>query len=281
MSDVGLASRIDGIRQLGSVVRAMTGIAGARARTARAEIAAVDGYAATLDEALSQAMAGAALAEPKLTARPALVAFCAEQGFVGGFSDRVLDAIGAVQAGADLFLIGSRGTAIAAGRGLLPVWSAPMPSRSASLPKFADRVLDAVFAGGALRAVSVIHSIWDRGAPKVDRSALFPLPPRARTARSAAPLTNLSAADLATSLGLDWLQAALTRAALHAFVAENEARMAAMSAASRQIEEELGVLEALARRIRQEAITAEIIEIASGAMAGRRPHRRPHRCPSG
>ncbi|MEQ8251905.1 F0F1 ATP synthase subunit gamma [Oceanibaculum nanhaiense] len=61
-----------------------------------------------------------------------------------------------------------------------------------------------------------------------------------------------------------------TRAALHAFVAENEARMAAMSAASRQIEEELGVLEALARRMRQEAITAEIIEIAAGAMAGRR-----------
>ena len=46
--------------------------------------------------------------------------------------------------------------------------------------------------------------------------------------------------------------------------------MAAMSAASRQIEEELGVLEALARRMRQEAITAEIIAIAAGAMAGRR-----------
>jgi F-type H+-transporting ATPase subunit gamma len=45
--------------------------------------------------------------------------------------------------------------------------------------------------------------------------------------------------------------------------------MAAMAAASRQIDEELGVLEALARRMRQEAITSEIIEIASGAMAGR------------
>jgi F-type H+-transporting ATPase subunit gamma len=59
----------------------------------------------------------------------------------------------------------------------------------------------------------------------------------------------------------------MTRAALYAFVAENEARMAAMAAASRQIEMELGDLEALTRRERQEAITAEIIEIASGAMA--------------
>lgn len=98
---------------------------------------------------------------------------------------------------------------------------------------------------------------------------MFPLPPAKDAALWATPLTNLPAADLAAALALDQLHAGLTRAALHAFVAENEARMAAMSAASRQIEDELGVLEALARRERQEAITAEIIEIASGAMAGR------------
>jgi F-type H+-transporting ATPase subunit gamma len=74
------------------------------------------------------------------------VVFCAEQGFVGGFSERVLDAVKTDPAGSDLFLIGSRGAAIAAGRGLVPVWSAAMPSRSASLPKFADQVLAAVFA---------------------------------------------------------------------------------------------------------------------------------------
>jgi F-type H+-transporting ATPase subunit gamma len=41
-----------------------------------------------------------------------------------------------------------------------------------------------------------------------------------------------------------------------------------MAGASRQIDAELGVLEALARRMRQEAITAEIIEIVSGGLAG-------------
>lgn len=269
MSDADLSARIDGIRQLGSVVRAMTGIAGARARTARAQIAAVDDYAATLDAALSQGLAGMPQEEPDLTARPALLVFCAEQGFVGGFSERVLDAVGAIPEGTDLFLIGNRGTAIAAARGTLPVWSAAMPSRSASLPKFADRVLGAVLADGDLRPVSVVHAIWNHGQAAVERSALFPLPPAKDAAPRAAPLTNLPAADLAAALALDQLHAGLTRAALHAFVAENEARMAAMSAASRQIEDELGVLEALARRERQEAITAEIIEIASGAMAGR------------
>ena len=269
MSDAALAARIDGIRQLGSVVRAMTGIAGARARTARTQIAAVEGYAAVLDAALSQGLAGVTSEKADLVARPALVVFCAEQGFVGGFSERILDAAGAIPAETDLFLIGSRGMAIAAARGLAPVWSAAMPSRSASLPKFADRMLAAVFADTDLRAISVVYTIWNRGQAEVGRSVLFPLPPATGPVTQAAPLTNMPADSLTAALGLDQLHARLTRAALHAFVSENEARMAAMSAASRQIEDELGILEALARRVRQEAITAEIIEIASGAMSGR------------
>ncbi|MDP2079695.1 MAG: F0F1 ATP synthase subunit gamma [Pseudotabrizicola sp.] len=269
MSDADLGSRIDGIRQLGSVVRAMTGIAGARARTARAQIAAVEGYAAMLADAQAQATTETNDSNPPPATRPALVVFCAEQGFVGGFSERVLDGVGEGVAQADLFLIGSRGAAIASGRGMAPVWSAAMPSRSASLPKFADRLLDAVFAQGGRSTVTVVHTIWTRGQGRVQRFILFPLPKESDAPSLPAPLTNLIASDLAASLGLDRLHALLTRAALLAFVAENEARMAAMAAASRQIETELGVLEALARRVRQEAITAEIIEIAAGAMAGR------------
>lgn len=269
MSDADLDSRIDGIRQLGSVVRAMTGIAGARARTARKHIAAVKDYADTLGEALRQATAG--LHEPKneTAARTALVVFCAEQSFVGGFSERVLNGVGGDVAGADVFLIGSRGMAIAASRGIVPVWFAAMPSRSAGLPKFADQVLAALLAQDGLRTVSVVHTISNRGRLQVERRALFPLAPVNDATAQVSLLTNLPAADLAVSLSFDRLHASMTRAALHAFVAENEARMAAMSAASRQIEAELGVLEALARRMRQEAITAEIIEIAAGAMADR------------
>jgi F-type H+-transporting ATPase subunit gamma len=265
MSDADLGRRIDGIRQLGSIVRAMTGIAGARARTARSQIAAVDGYAAALTKALHL------LGPQPLGAtqtRPALVAFCAEQGFVGGFSDRVLDVVIAQGAGADLFPIGARGVVVAASRGVVPVWSAAMPTRSASLPKFADQVLGAVFAQGELRAVTVVHTFWRRRQAQVVQTALFPMALDG-IAPAAPPLTNLSTAELAGQLALDVLHAKLTRAALHAFVAENEARMTAMAAATRQIEVELATLEALARRVRQEAITEEIIEIAAGAKSGR------------
>lgn len=264
MSDAALSSRIAGIGQLGSVVRAMTGIASARARTARAQIDAVTGYAASLQAACDQAMAGISALDALPLGPPALVVFCAEQGFVGGFSERVLDC--AEEGSADLFLIGSRGAAIAQGRGLVPVWAGPMPSRSAGLPKLADTILGAIFAGDGLRPVSVVHTVWAHGQGNVERHILFPQAPHGSAPARASPLTNLPAVDLVTSLSMDLLHAAMTRAALHAFVAENEARMAAMAAAARQIEEELDALQALARRMRQEAITAEIIEIATGAM---------------
>ena len=46
-------ARIEGVRQLGAVVNAMKGIAAARARTARAQLDAVDSYAATIAAAIS------------------------------------------------------------------------------------------------------------------------------------------------------------------------------------------------------------------------------------
>jgi hypothetical protein len=56
----------------------------------------------------------------------------------------------------------------------------------------------------------------------VERLALFPLVPEQGASLRAAPLANLPADELATSLGLDRLHALMTRAALRAFVAEND-----------------------------------------------------------
>lgn len=59
----------------------------------------------------------------------------------------------------------------------------------------------------------------------------------------------------------------LCKVALHAFAAENEAWMTAMAAARNQIERRLAELEARQRLVRQEEITAEIIELAAGRAA--------------
>ena len=114
-----IAARIDGVRQLGAVVNAMRGIAAARVQQARGQLVAVDHYAATIAAAIGRAVA---LVSPVVThtvpypAQLGLVLFCAEQGFAGAFSERVLDAARTDAATAELFLIGTRGSAAAAER---------------------------------------------------------------------------------------------------------------------------------------------------------------------
>ena len=56
---------------------------------------------------------------------------------------------------------------------------------------------------------------------------------------------------------------------MHAFVAENEARMIAMMSAKNNTETTLAALSQRERQLRQEAITTEIVELAAGAEAAR------------
>jgi F-type H+-transporting ATPase subunit gamma len=158
-----VSARIDGIRQLGAVVNAMKGIAAARASTARAEIKAVDSYAATIAAAISDALGPAGSdhrpersGRSGPTASIGLLVFCAEQGFAGAFSERVLDSIEDDLSATSLFLIGTRGLSIAAARGLHPVWSAPMSSHTPGIPKLADRLPRRSTAPWA----RVVSSVW-------------------------------------------------------------------------------------------------------------------------
>ena len=92
----------------------------------------------------------------------------------------------------------------------------------------------------------------------------FPRPTDTNT-----PLLNLAPEELLRELTPDYMHAQFCNAALHAFAAENEARMEAMASARNQIERRLSALQATQRQVRQEGITAEIIELAAGETASR------------
>jgi F-type H+-transporting ATPase subunit gamma len=284
-------ARIDGVRQLGAVVNAMRGVAAARAQQARNQLAAVDAYAQTIAAAMGRALDFEA-ADPSSVAprptRPALLVFTAEQGFAGAFSERVFDTLntrsgsysgpaeGADAAQPEVFLIGTRGSAVAASRGVSVAWQAAMPSHSSAIPKLAERVVQALYARiaiGAIDTLDVISSQWQPGhGVHVRRQRLFPVDyslfPRPENAER--PLLNLAPSGLVVALAEDYLYAEICRAALHAFAAENEARMEAMAAARHQVEQRLAALQATQRRVRQDEITAEIIELAAGATAATR-----------
>jgi F-type H+-transporting ATPase subunit gamma len=260
----------------------MRGIAAARAQQARSQLAAVDRYTATIAAAIAQALPlipadAPSPIEPSGKLRLALVLFCAEQGFAGAFSERILDAAGSALHTADLFLIGTRGHAVLAERGIAAGWTGTLPSHSPGIPKLADRVAQALYAkiaAGKIDRIDAIYSHWQPGqGTRIERKHLLPFdmaafaPPSPVKANP--PMLYLPPGIVVQALTADYMFAELCRAALHAFAAENEARMQAMAAARGQIERQLAALQATQRQVRQEEITAEIIELASGEAASR------------
>ena len=270
-----ISARIEGIKQLGAVVNAMRGIAAARVRQAQTQLGAVDGYASVIAEGIGRTLAMMP-SHPEATemqGRPALIVFVAEQGFAGAFSERVLDFVEPELAKSVLFLVGTRGGTVLAERGLTPDWSGALPSHSAGIPKLADQIGEALYpriVKGEIERLDVVFARSEPGhPPEVRRGQLLPLDADkfSSPAQLDQPLLNLELPVLLAGLTADFLQAQICHAALHAFAAENEARMQAMAAARDQIERQLAKLSAKERQVRQEEITAEVIELAAGASA--------------
>lgn len=271
-----ITARIDGIGQLGQVVNAMRGIAAARAQQANAQLPAADSHAAAIAAAIGEVLTllpspTDAAPEPS---RTALVVFCAEQGFVGGFGEAVLRAIEPELTTTPLLAVGTRGLANLAERDVAPLWSAALPSHTLGIPRLADRIAEAVYGrvvSGDIDALDAVFSLRSPGQPiAVQRRRLFPLDPAAfrRVRAGNPPLLTLKPETLLRELTAEYLHAQLCAIALHAFAAENDARMEAMAQAHSQIERQLGELRAVQRRVRQDEITAEIIELAAGAEVG-------------
>jgi F-type H+-transporting ATPase subunit gamma len=271
-----ITARIGGVRQLGAVVNAMRGVAAARAQQARNQLAAVDSYSKTIALAIGRTLAYLPPVDPPHAhgaIRPALVIFCAEQGFAGAFSERVLASVHDDLGTCELFLIGTRGRAAIAEKGIVAGWESAMPSHSPGVPKLADRVVEALYAriaSGDIDALDVVFSRWrPRAGADVKRQRLFPFDLSAfpRTIGANPPLLDLAPDVLVRSLASDYMHAQLCWAGLHAFAAENQARMEAMAAARKQVERQLSRLQARQRLVRQEEITAEVIELAAGETA--------------
>lgn len=270
--------QIQNVRQLGAVVTALRGIAASRAQRGRALLAGIEAYNRVVSDAIGQALSllphdEAAIPTPTRSGQ-CLILFCAEQSFAGAFSERLFDAAGADIGRSLCIVIGTRGAAVAAERGLTPAWSVPMASHIDGIPAFANRLADALYryvAQGHISRVDIIFSRAASGVIEVDRHSLLPIDFTRFTQPSGqlAPLLALEPHLLLERLAAEYVYAQLCEAAMHAFVAENEARMIAMVAAKNNTENKLNELVRRERQFRQEEITTEIIELAAGAEAAR------------
>ncbi len=272
-----LVAQIESVRQLDAVVTAMRGIAASRAQKGRSLLPGIEAYTDVVSRAIGHALS-LQPTEPVAAARDGgvrrgIILFCAEQGFVGAFSERVISAAAGELTDATVFLLGTRGIAFAKERGVAPGWNAPMATNAAAIPDLANRLAEAIYdriASEGLTKVDIVYSrMGKEGRIDIDRHSLLPIDfsrfTRPSTGR--VPLTNLPPPLLLERLAAEYIYAQLCQAAMHAFEAENEARMMAMAAARTNIDIKLGDLTQRERRLRQEAITAEILELATGAEA--------------
>jgi F-type H+-transporting ATPase subunit gamma len=264
--------RIHGVQQLDTVIGAMRGIAAAHAQQSRALLPGICGYA----DAIAQGIASALRLgdEPPLVRRGetrcARVVFSAEQGFVGEFVERVLD-VASQRPPADLLLIGSRGLSLAAAHGVVPVWRCAMATQVEGTAVLCMRIADALYeiiAQRQIRSVELVFPVWAPGEGlSIACHPLLPLDAgRFQTMTVAMPpLSTLPSDVLLAGLTEEYVYATLCEAALTAFVAENEARAAAMVRARSKLEDMLADLRLAEHRVRQEAITAELLELVGGA----------------
>ncbi|WP_138466577.1 F0F1 ATP synthase subunit gamma [Poseidonocella sp. HB161398] len=275
--------RIGTIRKLSAVIGAMRGIAASRLQDAQLHAGAIRLYADTIGAAIGQALAFP-VAEPEAHsgAPPGgalLILLCAEQGFSGSFSARILeaaqDAIRAAPGPAEVLLVGDRGLLVAHEYGIETGWTAPMIAHPAGAAELADRIAGAVFeriSAGRDPAVSILHAApgGESGYTLVRRQLVpFDYSRFRRPGGKPLPLTGLGAGELLARLVEEYVFAEICEALMLSFAAENEARMRAMILAHDNVDGSLETLTGQARRLRQEAITEEIIELSAGSLPRR------------
>ncbi|MCR8549918.1 F0F1 ATP synthase subunit gamma [Salipiger sp. P9] len=280
-------ARIGTVHKLASVISAMRGIAAARAQEARQHVDSIRLFAETIGAAIGEALTllpdtgtGAGDRARDGGGRGAVILLAAEQGFAGTYNEQVFDAAAPLlSAPHDLFIAGDRGGLVAAERGLPVAWSAAMIAHPAQAATLATRLTDAIFepvAQGRITRVSIVHAAPGAtgGLEMIARPLVpfdfsrFPAP-----AQGIAPEITLPPDKLLSRLVEEYVFAELSEAVVLAFAAENAARMRAMIAAHDNVMASLDTLVAASRRLRQEEITDEIVELATG--------RQPVRCHPG
>jgi F-type H+-transporting ATPase subunit gamma len=273
-------ARTQSLHELQDIVGAMRAIAAARVQEAQAALDGTRAYAQVIGDAIAEALP--LLPEPsgpgiavKGAAR-GLVLFMAEHGFTGVFNDQLADAARpATSERAALFVVGSRGRGLIEERGLMPAWATEMATHAGAVTDTARRIADELyrrFDHGGLAAVEILYvRDHDGGRRALERQSLLPVDlARFRRPRSTVPpLTNLAPRLLISGLLGEYVFAQLAQAAMESFASENGARLAAMQSAREKLDEQLTELQSLERRLRQEQITDELLEIVTGTEAAR------------
>lgn len=262
--------------ELQDIVGAMRSLAGMRMHEAQAALAGVRRYGDSMAAAIGAALhfLPARSSAARAHGRRIVLLFTAEHGFVGGFNERILEAAESSFPARDaLFVMGSRGAALALERGRKPEWFRPMPSHAAGAPEAVRGLASALYgriARGTVSRVDMLFARYRQGAaPAIERRHLLPLDLKALSGgpHREAPLHNLEPGVLVEKLVAEYVFALLTEAAVESIASENAARFTAMESAHDNVERKLDQLRQAGRQARQDEITTELLDLVTGVEA--------------
>lgn len=272
---IEIQSHITSMDELLDVVGAMRSLASMRVQEAQRALPGIRRYADTVAAAVGAALLLSSDVErqsPPGHNGHALVLFAGEHGFVGGFNDRLLDAASAELRPDDLvFVLGSRGAAVAMQRGPQPTWSGPMATRVSSVPETIRQLEVQLYPrilSGGLSRIDMLFACYRQGQPaELRHELLLPLDPHLLAERPPAqrPLHSLEPQLLLERLTAEYVFALLTAAAVESMASENAARFVAMDSARGNVETKLQRLRQDANQARQTEITEELLDLIIGS----------------
>jgi F-type H+-transporting ATPase subunit gamma len=276
-----IAIRIASLDELLTIVSAIRAIAASQMQQAQRSLEAIRRYSEMVRGALSDA---ATLLPSETRVAPvsgpsssALIVFCAEHGLCGAFNERQL--LVTERALVDratrfvLIVVGSRGGQIFRERGLKPDLVLPTATHCAGVTGAARRIATEVyrmFSDGRIAGLEVVYAQHSGSQfSPIQRHRLLPLemPVVERRPLAMPPLINLRPRRLFDDIVGEYLFAALENAAMQSFFSENATRFRTMEAAHQNIGNKSDELTKLARRVRQETVTMEILDLIGGAEA--------------
>ncbi|GLI95156.1 F0F1 ATP synthase subunit gamma [Methylocystis echinoides] len=272
-----IQAHLDSIGELRNIIGAMRSLAGMRLQETQHSLPAVRRYAEAVAAALASTLPlmREPMTERALESAPRAVILCfSEHGFVGGFNERLADAAERALSPQDLlFVLGTRGATLLAGRGRRIAWSRPMATRVAGAPETVRRVTSELYMRIARGEISRVEAMFARrlegGAPTIEQRLLLPLDLTLLAAKQPRypPLHNLNPIRLHEMLMAEHVFALLSEAAVESMASENAARFAAMGSAHDNVSKKLDQLRQAEREARQNEITTELLDLITGASA--------------
>jgi len=278
-----ITEQIGSLNELLEIVAALRAIAAVQMQQSQRSLDAIRDYAEIIRRALAEAATllpedgdGSAVGNPR---RPGLVVFCSEHGFCGSFNDPLIRAAADAaksQRNLQLIFVGTRGAQRASERGLRPALTLSMATHSGGVTAVARKVAAELYRRFIAQALTSVEMIFTREATgqraSLNRLKLLPLeaPVVEANHRGLPPIVNLSPRRLFDELAAEYMFAMLEAGAMDSFASENAARFRTMDAAHENIDNKAKELNRTMRRMRQEAVTTEVLELIGGFEAMKR-----------